>query len=315
MVFDREAWSPALFRRLSAQGVAVITWRKGFAGKDWPEEEFERVDVPNYGPFGIEGETGYRIVEKTIPLTMGSGKNAEAIRVRQVRRLIPGGRQVAFVTNNFSVPLERVAGAMFSRWSQENFFKCMKQEFSLGKMSSYDFVDLDPDARIVNPRWRKADLEYDRSRNKLGRRLTKAVQLEQSIADGKGGNPARKIELVEEEIEDLKKQVEATRIDRKSEPRHILAGELPEEEKFQAIVSKRNLLLDLIRMIRFRAETGMTAPFMKRGVGHRPRVKLRELFQADADIIPDHERGILRVRMLAGPTKRRMLRWRLSSRN
>ena len=47
----------------------------------------------------------------------------------------------------------------------------------------------------------------------------------------------------------------------------------------------------------------MTAPFMKRGVGHRPRVKLRELFQADADIIPDHERGILRVRMLGGADK------------
>ena len=79
LVFDREAWSPALFRRLSAQGVAVITWHKGFAGEDWPEEEFQRIEVPNYGPFGIEGETGYRIAERTILLTMGSGKNAEAI--------------------------------------------------------------------------------------------------------------------------------------------------------------------------------------------------------------------------------------------
>ena len=105
------------------------------------------------------------------------------------------------------------------------------------------------------------------------------------------------------------------KIDRMSEPRHILAGELPEEEKLQAIVSKRNLLLDLIRMICFRAETGMTVPFVKRGLGHRPQVKLRELFQADADIIPDHDLGILRVRMLGGPTMRRMRRWRLSSRN
>ena len=300
LVFDREAWSPALFRRLSAQGVAVITWHKGFAGEDWPEEEFARIDVPNYGPFGIEGETGYRIAERTILLTMGSGKNAEAIWVRQVRRLMPDGRQVAFVANNFTVPLERVAGAMFSRWSQENFFKYMKQEFGLGKLSSYDFVDLDPDARIVNPRWREADKKHDRLRKKLGRRLVKAADLEKSVAKGKGANVARKLELVEEEIDDLKKQVEAAKADRKAVPRHILAGELPEDEKLQAIVSNRNLLLDLIRMICFRAETGMTAPFMKRGVGHRPRVKLRELFQADADIIPDHERGILRVRLLGG---------------
>ena len=214
MVFDREAWSPALFRRLSAQGVAVITWHKGFAGEDWPEEEFERIGAPNHGPFGIEGETGYRIAERTILLTMGSGKNAEAVRVRQIRRLMPDGRQVAFVANNFSVPLERVAGAMFSRWSQENFFKYMKQEFGLGKMSSYDFVDLDPDARIVNPRWREADKKHDRLRKKLGRRLTKAADLEKSIADGKGEKAARKLELVEAEIDDLKKQVEAAKIDR-----------------------------------------------------------------------------------------------------
>ena len=300
LVFDREAWSPALFRRLSAQGVAVITWHKGFAGEGWPEEEFVRIDVPSYGPFGIERESGYRIAERTILLTMGSGKNAKVIWVRQIRRLMPDGRQVAFVTNNFSVPLKRVAGAMFSRWSQENFFKYMKREFGLGKMSSYDFVDLDPDTRIVNPRWREADKKYDRLRKKLGRRRNRAADLEKSIADGKGGNVARKLELVEEEIDELAREVEAAKIRRKELPRHILAGELPEEEKLQAIVAKRNLLLDLIRMICFRAETRMTVPFMKRGIGHRPRVKLRELFQADADIIPDHENGILRVRVLGG---------------
>ena len=39
LVFDREGWSPALFKRLEAEGVAVIARRKGFAGEDWPEEE------------------------------------------------------------------------------------------------------------------------------------------------------------------------------------------------------------------------------------------------------------------------------------
>ena len=68
-------------------------------------------------------------------------------------------------------------------------------------------------------------------------------------------------------------------------------------------------------MIRFRAETGMTVPFMKRGVGHRSRVKLRELFQTEADIIPDHDLGILRVQMLGEADMLRMRRRLRSSRN
>ena len=63
LVFDREGWSPALFGRLEAEGVAVIAWHKGFAGEDWPEEEFKWIGAPDYGPFGIEGETGHRIAK------------------------------------------------------------------------------------------------------------------------------------------------------------------------------------------------------------------------------------------------------------
>ena len=33
LVFDREGWSPALFKRLARRGVAVITWHTGFKGR------------------------------------------------------------------------------------------------------------------------------------------------------------------------------------------------------------------------------------------------------------------------------------------
>ena len=40
LVFDREGWSPALFRRLAQRGIAVITWHKGFKGEDSPAAAF-----------------------------------------------------------------------------------------------------------------------------------------------------------------------------------------------------------------------------------------------------------------------------------
>ena len=51
---------------MDAEGVAVIARHKGFASEDWPEEEFKWMQVPDYGPFGIERETEYRIAERTI---------------------------------------------------------------------------------------------------------------------------------------------------------------------------------------------------------------------------------------------------------
>ena len=42
LVFDREGWSPDLFKRLARRGIACITWHKNFKGDDWPAQEFLR---------------------------------------------------------------------------------------------------------------------------------------------------------------------------------------------------------------------------------------------------------------------------------
>ena len=49
---------------------------------------------------------------------------------------------------------------MFSRRSQEIFFKCMIGYFNLGALAVRQIVDVDPEEEVVNPRWR----EFDRDR-------------------------------------------------------------------------------------------------------------------------------------------------------
>ena len=46
LVFDREGWSPALFRELRKVGIAVVSWRKGKQAERWPESEFAEVAIP-----------------------------------------------------------------------------------------------------------------------------------------------------------------------------------------------------------------------------------------------------------------------------
>ena len=50
LVFDREGWSPDLFKRLARRGIACITWHKNFKGEDWPEEDFRTLEVLIHGP-------------------------------------------------------------------------------------------------------------------------------------------------------------------------------------------------------------------------------------------------------------------------
>ena len=176
----------------------------------------------------------------------------------------------------------------------------MKREFGLGKLSSYDLVDLDPETSVVNPRWRELKRECERLRGRSGRRRDRAGNLEQAVAAGRGRDASRKLEQVRGDIRNLERDVEALQVRRKGVPKRILAGYLSEEEKLQAIEMKRNLLLDLIRMICFRAETKMTAPLGGGREGRRPRKILRDLFQSEAELIPEPENRVLRVRVLGG---------------
>ena len=143
LVFDREGWSPALFRRLARRGVAVITWHKGFKGEAWPEADFQLATIPIHGPGGSRSAT-VRLAEKRVQLKQGP-------EVRQIRRLLDNGRQMPLVTTHFHIPMEQVAGALFSRWSQENFFKYMREEFNLDALAVHGLEMQDPEARVVNP--------------------------------------------------------------------------------------------------------------------------------------------------------------------
>ena len=144
IVFDREGWSPALFRWLAEIGIATIIRRKGDPGEDWPESDFKKMRIPTFDEFGVERVREYLVAEKKVLLDTsekksgggrkGKGKRKakaddsdakrieeDYLEVREIRRLRSDGKQAAFVTTDFSAPLERIAGALFSRWAQENF--------------------------------------------------------------------------------------------------------------------------------------------------------------------------------------------------
>ena len=101
LVFDREGWSPDLFKRLARRGIACITWHKNFKGEDWPEEDFRTLEVLIHGPAGTSTTT-VDLAEQRIVLRNG-------LTVRQIRRRLANGRQVPVITTHPQMPLIQVA--------------------------------------------------------------------------------------------------------------------------------------------------------------------------------------------------------------
>ena len=284
LVFDREGWSPDLFKRLARRGIACITWHKNFKGEDWPQEDFRTLEVPIHGPAGTSATT-VDLAEQPIVLRNG-------LTVRQIRRRLANGRQVPVITTHPQMPLVQVAGAMFSRWSQENFFKYMREQFNLDSLPSHDLAPLDPDAQVVNPVRRALEKTIRRVRSRLAtarNRLAEALQEHHRDTATRLDADANALAA---ELDQLKQQRAHTLT-------HVRAGDLPEQDKLDALPVGGRLFLDLVRMIAYRAETRMMAPVITTQ-GKKPNARrlLRALLTSDANIIPVPANGILCIQLL-----------------
>ena len=219
LVFDREGWSPDLFKRLARRGIACITWHKNFKGEDWPQEDFRTLEVLIHGPAGTSATT-VDLAEQPIVLRNG-------LTVRQIRRRLANGRQVPVITTHPQMPLVQVAGAMFSRWSQENFFKYMREQFNLDSLPSHDLAPLDPDAQVVNPVRRALEKTIRRLRSRLAtarNRLAEALQEHHRDTATRLQADANSLAA---ELDQLKQQ-------RADSPTHVRASDLPEQDKLDA---------------------------------------------------------------------------------
>ena len=306
LVFDREGWSPALFRELRAVGIAVVSWRKGPQAERWPDSEFRAASIPVRSPLGeamLEG----RLAERELDLgghcqvreirfwaerrLRGEGKNGQPRKPRELAgEPAEGQRQPALVSTHPSLAAEQLAGLLRSRWTQENFFKYMRAEFGLDSLPEHGLVEVDAQAWVVNPAWRAIDKALKKARNEVGH-LRRKRALEPNAKTPK----ARELD---EQIEACDKLVEGFELARKVTDQHMLAGELSEPEKLQALPEPLRQLMQTLRMLAYRAETCMAAALAPQlDNPATARSLLKALFQSEACLLPDPARGTLTVRL------------------
>ena len=288
LVFDREGYSPELFLRCKQQRIACLTYHK-HPEADWTPDEFtEYVTKTDDGNVVIT-----KLAERGVQLNNG-------LWVRQVRKLSDGGHQIAIISTDYTSDLLPIAARMFSRWSQENFFRYMRQHFNLDRLTDHQTAPLVDTMRVVNPDWRHLDSQVRTKVGILNHKLAKfgALQLHGDIEPQRVRRYERDKADLQQQIRDLRTELDTLKGQRKATPHHIQAAQLPEEERFRSLRTQTRDFVDTIKMIAYRAETAM-AHILREKMSRLDdaRTLLRQVFCNEVDLQPDLQAATLTVRL------------------
>jgi len=288
LVFDREGYSPAMMQRLKEKHIACMTYHK-FPGESWPEEEFDVHSVRMATGEVIE----MRLAERGTWL-------GNKLWVREVRKLTESGHQTAVISTNYQMDFVRIATSMFSRWSQENFFRYMRQNYNLDALTDYGLDEIPDTTQVVNPDYRRLESDLRSLNGKLNRRLAEfgSINLESEINPKKVEKFEKKKAALLEEIDSLQHEVEALKIVKKETKKHVAISALPEAEKFTKLATKSKHLIDTIKMIAYRSETAMVN-ILRENMARTDdaRQLMSAIFQSEADILPDYQKQTLTIRL------------------
>jgi len=175
------------------------------------------------------------------------GSYATGIPVREIRKLTSGGHQTSLISSAYGQLARDDAARLFSRWSQENFFRYMMEHFAIDLLSEYG-TEVIPETNrpVVNPNWRELDRQSRALKGKLVQRQARFAALtlhpesdENEVAEWE----KRKAKLLEE-IQQLEHELDQVKQRLKETPKHVAWEELPEEQKFARLAPSRKRLLD-----------------------------------------------------------------------
>ena len=288
-MFDREGYSPELFEQMRKKRIAILTYHK-FPQEDWRKEEFQLHSVELPG-----GET------VTMQLAERGSQLSNKLWLREIRKLTDSGHQTSILTTNFQAPMLTLAVSLFARWSQENFFRYMREHYGLDHLIEYGTEPIPDAISVVNPAWRKLDGQI---RSQAGRRHRLAAQfgaltLSEDPTEPQVQGFQRRKGNLQEEIQVLDLEIAKLKQLRKQTEHHIPVKSLPEADRFTRLRTECKHFIDTVKMIAYRAETSMAAllrEHMARG-SDDARALLRQIFETEADLTPDLAANTLTVRL------------------
>jgi len=296
LVFDREAYEPGWFIKLwKDHRIAIISYRKNVKDK-WDESLFKCAEIQMNNNI-----VTMQICEKESLI--------QGYRFREVRKLTQNGHQTSIITTHPDLVIEQVAGKMFSRWGQENFFKYMIENFDFDRMIQYGTEPLgNMEAIIPNPEYKDLTYKIKKIREKRARLQAQLYSKIDTITldNEKLDKIISKNTQITEQITDYTESINELVSKRKNVPSRIKVKDLPEDKKYNKLIEESKKLKNIILMLSYRAETALYTllPDFYCNAKKDGRQILKEIFTACADLIPDYQNNILHVRLHSLATPR-----------
>jgi hypothetical protein len=295
LAFDREGWSPKFFREAHLQDFDILTYRKGRYAP-WPVEAFQTVTGE------VDGrEVTYAVAEQRVEVLKG-------FPMREIRRLCANGHQTAIVTTRWDLAIEVAAYQMFERWTQENFFRYMRQHFSLDALVTYAVEPADPERTVPNPQ-RKA-LAKALAKSQAGLKELEQRYGAQALTNTEARRPTMrgfKIANAElgQQIRTHQAETQALTAQLTALPKRVPVKDVVDGAEIVRLAPEGKHLTDTIKMLAYRAETALArllADHYAR-TEDEGRALIREILLSDADIVPDpaQQRLVVRLHSLANP--------------
>jgi len=292
LVFDREGYSPDFFYDLWQKRISVCTYKKNVKDK-WDDNEFST--YKGTLPFGAEKKI--ELAERGVLLQNKGSK--KMIWAREIRKKSKSGHQTSIISTNYTLSIVMIGLYMFARWSQENFFKYMMENFGIDTLVSYFKEKISDTSVLVNPEYRQLESLRKKLTSKLSRIKIKFASLilgNTPIESKPMEKYLIKKEELKIEIENYENEIEEVKKKKKSVPRKINYSELPENEKFDGVINQRKHFLDTIKLIAYRAETSISNN-IKKWMSHEDesRLLLKQIYKTDANIKVDEKNKLLTI--------------------
>ena len=275
IVFDRGGWSPALFQSILEAGFDILTYRKG-KKRPLPRRRFTDHAAT------IDGQAvRYQLADQRVRL------RGCAPLLRQVTRRSDDGHQTEIITSRTDLLAVEVAFRMFGRWTQENFFKYLREEYALDALIDYATEPDDPAREVPNPRWAAVDTELRAARARLDevKRTVGVDTLRDVLATQKRRPRSRLDAAVARSLADAITRVMLLERRRAAVPRRI-----PVAQRTDGVVIKlateRKHLSNLLKMVAYQAEGDLVrllAPHYRRA-DDEGRTLVQTALAAAADI-------------------------------
>ena len=289
LVFDREISSPEFFGKLwSEHRVAILTYKKNVKDK-WTESNFTEHEVEI-----DSNKVKMELCEKNIEWNN--------VKFREVRKKNNDSHQTSIVTTNKKLTTAFIAVKMFSRWTQENFFKYLRSDYDLDKIVHYLVNEIDNDFKVVNPLHRKLTNKLKKTREKIARRKAKLYELiHKNLNDDadKTEDNFNKQSKVKEELQEFETKEKEFIEQRNQHSYKITIKEMEEKVRYNKLDIESKLFQNIIKMICYRAETSFSillAANYKKKI-HEMRALTKSLIKTKTNIIPDYKNETLTVEL------------------